>query len=100
MRAIGRQGGESYLLIQGDDLGVLKDPRPAARVYNVETGVLFAPRNAHSILKFGYWDEIDLDDAAVRELLAGATEIRGPGIDEPWEIFRPAARATKEKVAA
>jgi hypothetical protein len=96
MRAVGKQGN-SYLLIQPDDIAELdKLDRPPARVYDADTGVLSSPVNIHRILKFGGWEEFDLADAQVRELLAGVVTVYGAGIDEPW---RPVPAAS-ERLAA
>lgn len=86
MRAIARSGS-TYVLIQEDDVSLVnQEPRAAGRVFEADRGYLSAPRNVHSLLKFGNWQAVDLDDAATRELLKSATTIVGPEVDESWAL--------------
>jgi hypothetical protein len=92
----------TYLILKEEGVAANEEsPRPASRVFDSRSGTLFEPCNAHSVLKWGGWHELELDEAATRELLAGTRRVLGPGIDEPWTLPPlPVAAPVRQKQAA
>jgi hypothetical protein len=86
MRVIAKRGNEVYLILADDNPGALEQPRPAARVLDLEQGILTRPMNAHSILARGYWEPAEISTEELRELLEQPYRVDGPDVNAPWVL--------------
>lgn len=78
--------GDLLLIISGVSLGAaLNEDSPLGRVLWRTERWLGQPRPLHRLLESREWDEMELPDAELRELLSNLKRIDGPGIDKPWE---------------
>ena len=102
MRTVAKRKDENvFLIIPLDDLeAASQERRLPGRVYYPDKGLLGPPMNAHSLVTKTQWEDVDLDDAATRAMLAGVTRIQGPGIDEPWLLPSQAFAARRDAEAA
>jgi len=76
--------GDWLLLIPGDSLeAALNEDSPRARALWRSQKVLTHPVPLYRLLEAREWEETELPDAELRELLSQVT-VDGPGISEPW----------------
>jgi hypothetical protein len=76
--------GDWLLIIPGDSLeAALNEDSPRARALWRSQNLLTRPLPLYRLLETREWEERELPDAELRELLS-QVEVEGSGINEPW----------------